>query len=81
MQTEKVEVGEAQAHLREILDRVNAGIQVILSENERPVARLVPFSQRIAGLHADSIQTGKDFDEPLPDDFWTVSNGVKPHHY
>ena len=25
---------------------------------------------RTAGLHQDAIQTSKDFDEPLPDDFW-----------
>ena len=74
MQTERVDIGEAQAHLREILDRVNAGVQIILSENERPVARLVSVSQRIAGLHADSIWTSKDFSELLPDEFWMGRN-------
>jgi len=74
MQTENIDVNEAQAHLREILDRVNAGVQIILSENERPVARLVSVSQRIPGLHADSIWTSKDFSEPLPDEFWTGRN-------
>jgi len=70
MQTETVDVGEAQTHLREILNRVSAGVQIILSENDKPVARLLPVSQRVAGLHAGSIQAGKDFDEPLPDGFW-----------
>jgi len=74
MQKETVDVGEAQSHLREILDKVNAGVQVILSENEKPVALLVPFSQRIAGLHSGSICTSKDFNEPLPDEFWTGEN-------
>ena len=74
MQTENIDVGEAQAHLREILDRVNAGVQIILSENERPVARLVSVSQRIAGLHTGSISTSKDFSDPLPDEFWMGRN-------
>jgi prevent-host-death family protein len=71
METETVDVGEAQARLRELLERVNAGVHIILSENEKPVARLVPVSGRIAGLHAGSIWTSKDFDEELPDGFWT----------
>ena len=64
-----VDVREAQTHLRELLDRVNAGVQIILSENGRPIARLVPVSEKIAGLHPGSIWTSEDFDEPLPDTF------------
>lgn len=71
METETVDVSEAQAHLRELLERVNAGVHIILSENEKPVARLVPVSERVAGLHAGSIWTSKDFDEALPNGFWT----------
>jgi hypothetical protein len=26
---------------------------------------------RVAGLHPGAIWTSDDFDEPLPDDFWT----------
>jgi prevent-host-death family protein len=70
MQVETVDVAEAQANLKGVLDKVTAGVQVILSENEKPVARLIPISQRIAGLHAGSIWTSPDFDEPLPDEFW-----------
>jgi prevent-host-death family protein len=64
-----VDVREAQTHLRELLDRVNAGVQIILSENEKPIARLVPDSEKIAGLHAGSIWSSDGFDEPLPDTF------------
>jgi prevent-host-death family protein len=71
METETVDVSEAQAHLKELLDRVNAGVHIILSENDKPVARLVPVSERIAGLHQGSIWTSNDFDEPLPAGFWT----------
>jgi prevent-host-death family protein len=71
METETVDVREAQTKLREILDRVNAGVQIILSENEKPIARILPVSERIAGLHVGAIWTSNDFDEPLPDEFWT----------
>ncbi len=71
METVTVDVSDAQTRLRELLDRVNAGVQIILSENEKPIARLVPVSEKIAGLHAGSIWTSDDFDEPLPDSFWT----------
>lgn len=71
METETVEVREAQTNLRELLERVNAGVQIILTENEKPIARLLPVSERIAGLHVGSIWTSNDFDEPLTDGFWT----------
>jgi prevent-host-death family protein len=71
METETVDIRDAQVRLRELLDRVNAGVQIILSENEKPIARLLPVSGRIPGLHAGSIWTSKDFDQPLPDGFWT----------
>ena len=57
METETVDVSEAQAHLKKLLDRVNEGVHIILSENDKPVARLVPVSERIAGLHTGSLST------------------------
>ena len=71
METETVDVSEAQANLRVLLDRVSAGVEIILSENQKPIARLLPVSERIAGLHTGSIWTSNDFDEPLPNGFWT----------
>jgi len=71
METETVDVSEAQANLRVLLDRVSAGVEIILSENEKPIARLLPVSERIAGLHTGLIWTSNDFDEPLPNEFWT----------
>jgi prevent-host-death family protein len=71
MEKVTVDVSEAQTHLRELLDRVNAGAQVVLSENDKPIARIMPIKEKIAGLHAGSIWTSDDFDEPLPDSFWT----------
>lgn len=71
MQTETIDLAEAQAHLKELVHRVSEGLQVILSENEKPVARITPVRQRVAGLDPGSIWTSEDFDEELPDSFWT----------
>jgi prevent-host-death family protein len=70
MEKVTVDVSEAQTHLKELVDRVNAAAQVILSENEKPIARIVPVSEKIAGVHAGSIWTSEDFDEALPDAFF-----------
>ncbi len=71
MQTQTVDVSEAQAHFQELLRRVATGVHVVLSENEKPVAHLLPAGVRIPGLHAGDIWTSEDFDAPLPDQFWT----------
>lgn len=70
MSVETVDIGEAQAHLKELVTRVKEGAEIILSDNEKPVAQLVPVKGRIPGLHAGSISTSEDFDAPLPDEFW-----------
>jgi len=74
MEKVTVDVSEAQTHLRELLDRVNAGAQIILSENEKPIARLVPVSERIAGLHAGSIWTSDDSTNRCPAVFGRKEN-------
>jgi hypothetical protein len=32
---------------------------------------LIPSKPRIPGLHPGAIQVSEDFDDPLPDEFWT----------
>lgn len=34
-------------------------------------AKLMPAEQRVAGLHSGQIRMSEDFDEPLPEEFWT----------
>ncbi len=74
MQTKTVDVHEAQTHLVELLSLVTAGTEIIVMEGSTPLARIVSMegaSQRVAGLHAGTIWTSEDFDDPLPDTFWT----------
>jgi antitoxin (DNA-binding transcriptional repressor) of toxin-antitoxin stability system len=75
MQTKTVDVHEAQTHLVELLSLVSAGTEIILTAGNTPLARIVPMAgaltPRVAGLHPGAIQTREDFDEPLPEEFWT----------
>lgn len=71
MLTKRIDVKEAQARLQEVLSQVLSGVEWILTDGVTPIARLVPVSSRVAGLHAGAIWTRPDFDQPLPDEFWT----------
>jgi antitoxin (DNA-binding transcriptional repressor) of toxin-antitoxin stability system len=75
MQTKTIDVQEAHTRLVELLSLVSAGIEIILTEGSTPLARIVPMAgasaPRVAGLHPGAIWTSEDFDEPLPEEFWT----------
>jgi antitoxin (DNA-binding transcriptional repressor) of toxin-antitoxin stability system len=62
--------------LQELLALVREGAEVILTEDDTPLAKLVPVEQketlthpRVPGLFP-GIWTSDDFDDPLPDEFW-----------
>ena len=66
-----MDVGAEQGTLKKLLSLVAAGDEIVLTEGGLPVARLVPMSPRVAGLHGGVASTSDDFDAPLPDRFWT----------
>ena len=71
MQTKTVEIQDIQASLDELLLLVREGVEIILTEDGTPLARLTPVEagQRIPDLHPGGWMSD-DFDEPLPDEFW-----------
>ena len=71
MQTETIDLSDAQTHFKELVHRVVAGLHVVLSENQKPVARILPVGGRVPGLHPGAIRTDDDFEAPLPDEFWS----------
>jgi antitoxin (DNA-binding transcriptional repressor) of toxin-antitoxin stability system len=84
MPTEAIEIRDAQAQLTELVPRVIAGAEVVLTDGRKTVARLVPIAGarggvRQAGLHGGpsrwpswgAIKMAEHFNEPLPDEFWT----------
>ncbi len=76
MSTKIIEVKPTQTYLTELLSLVIGGTEVILTQGDAPIARLVPVAlppastQRVPGLHLGAIWMSDDFDAPLPDDFW-----------
>jgi len=67
----KVNVHDAKTRLSELLNRVEAGEEIMIAKAGRPVARLVPVrtraGERVPGTARGKVVMGKDFDEPLPE--------------
>jgi prevent-host-death family protein len=63
-----VNVHEAKTHLSRLLERVEAGEEIIVARNGKAVARLVPVGHatRRAGAMKGRIRLRRDFDAPLP---------------
>jgi prevent-host-death family protein len=74
MPGQTINIDEAKSQFADLIAIASEGGEVIITQNGKPIARLVPISQsgkeRIAGLNRGSIWTSEDFDEPLPDEFW-----------
>ncbi len=72
-------IHEAKAKLSALISRVEGGAEIIISRRDRPVAKLVPLTEkrrrtRIGGLAGRPYRMGKGFDQPeasarLADDF------------
>ena len=77
MPKKMIEVNEAQSLLRELVSDVGNGTEVILTEGQKPVARILGVETsdgpRTACLHKGALRASEDFDEPLPEGFWTGS--------
>ena len=69
MLTKTIDVHEAQVDFARLLSLVLKGVEVILTQDDTPLARLSPIASsdepRVAGLHQGAIWTSDDFDEPV----------------
>lgn len=71
MKRTTLNVHEAKTHLSKLLQRVEAGEEIVIARAGRPVARLIPFAKRgkrILGRDAGVAFIAADFDAPLPDE-------------
>ena len=68
----KVNIHEAKTHLSRLVELASAGEEIILAKSGKPVARLVPLSdrrpRRKLGLLQGRFTVPDDFDEPLPEE-------------
>jgi prevent-host-death family protein len=71
---EPVSVHEAKTHLSRLLQRVEAGEEVVIARAGHPIARLVPIAPkrpRVPGRLKGAVTIADDFDAPLPEELWT----------
>jgi prevent-host-death family protein len=63
-----VNVHEAKTHLSRLLERVEAGEEIIVARNGKAIARLVPVGHvaRRPGAMKGRIRMRRDFEAPLP---------------
>ncbi|MBF0228787.1 MAG: toxin-antitoxin (TA) system antitoxin [Desulfamplus sp.] len=74
MLTKMINIKDIQTNINDLLLIALEGTEIIFTENNIPLARLTPMANSIsrqAGLHKGVIWTSEDFDEPLPESFWT----------
>lgn len=66
-----ITIEEAQAQLPDLIHRLNPGEEVVITENNQPVARLVssPSPRRVPrlGTLQGTVLSMERFDEPLED--------------
>jgi prevent-host-death family protein len=77
---DQINVYAAKTQLSRLLDRVEAGEEIIISRSGRPVARLVPFQQsrgnREPGAWRGKVRIADDFDD-LPDELAAAFRGER----
>jgi prevent-host-death family protein len=66
-----VDFAQAEARFAELLERVQAGEEILVTRANVPVARITPAAPRCNrprfGAGKDLLRVGADFDEPLAD--------------
>jgi prevent-host-death family protein len=70
---------EAKTHLSELVERAQAGEEIVIAKAGRPMARLVPLRHagpaRAPGRWAKSVTIAADFDAPLPEEILRAFEG------
>jgi prevent-host-death family protein len=65
-----VNVHEAKTHLSRLLERVQAGEEIVIAKAGKPCARLLPVSTRVPkrqpGTLRGLVEMGPAFFQPLP---------------
>ena len=69
-----ITIQEAQANLRDVIHALPPGEEVVITENDRPIARLLPAAEstaktprRSGTMKGTVLSMAPDFDAPLED--------------
>ena len=77
-----VSIPEAARQLLELLAIVRRGEEVVIAQEDEPVARLIPIPSRKRqrprrfGGYEGKIRMAEDFDAPLPYKFWVAESSA-----
>lgn len=77
---ETININYCQANLSQILSRVQLGEEIVISNGETAIAKLVPVRsrpKRLASLGQDrgKVIVPEDFNEPLPEEILAAFEG------
>ncbi len=66
-------IGKMERQFPSLVNKVEAGEEIIIEKSGKPIARIIPFHQREKGkrklgLEKGNIWMSDDFTEPLPPD-------------
>jgi prevent-host-death family protein len=66
-----IELTEAEAHLAKLVEEVKSGLEIVITCDGRPVARLLPVleapADRVPGSAKGLFAVPDDFDAPIED--------------
>ncbi|HLW66922.1 MAG TPA: DUF2281 domain-containing protein [Gemmataceae bacterium] len=66
-----VTLDQAQAALKQLIGKLGPGDEIVITENDQPVARLVPSTasaqRKLGTLKGTVLHMAPDFDSPLED--------------
>ena len=69
-----VTIQEAQSRLTDLIHRLSPGEEIVITENDQPVARLVPTpavvskkARQLGTMKGSVLSMAPDFDAPLED--------------
>jgi prevent-host-death family protein len=69
--TDVVNIHEAKTHLSRLLERVQAGEEIVIAKAGTPIAILTAFRERrrdrVPGMDKGKVIIHADFDDPLPE--------------
>ena len=68
-------IHEAKTHLSRLIDRAEAGEEIIIARAGKPVVRMIAY--RIPGLWKGKVKISRDFDE-LPESVAAAFRGERP---
>lgn len=78
--SDAINIHDAKTHFSRLVERAEAGEEIVIARNGTPVARLSPLAKRPSeqprrpGGAEGLIVMGDDFDDPMPEE-WLREHG------